>query len=66
MKAHYPGWGITKTLKETFAEIAEAFRRLALDKGVKSPVSGAVSRDPDGASQVARPFAPGDAWLCFR
>ncbi len=25
MKAHYPGWGITKTLKETFAEIAEAW-----------------------------------------
>jgi len=25
MKAHYPGWKITKTLKETFAEIAEAW-----------------------------------------
>ena len=34
MKAHYPGWGITKTLKETFAEIAESWSsRLATAKG---------------------------------
>jgi CDP-paratose 2-epimerase len=25
MKAHYPGWGITKTLKQTFAEIVESW-----------------------------------------
>jgi hypothetical protein len=25
MKAHYPRWGITKTLKQTFAEIVESW-----------------------------------------
>ena len=25
MKAHYPKWGITKTLKQTFAEIVESW-----------------------------------------
>ncbi len=33
MKAHYPSWEITKTLKETFAEIAESWSsRLAAAK----------------------------------
>ena len=25
MKTHYPGWGITKTLKQTVAEIAASW-----------------------------------------
>lgn len=31
MKAHYPTWGITKTLKQTFAEIAESWSARLVD-----------------------------------
>ena len=33
MKAHYPDWSVTKTLKQTVAEIANSWEsRLAVEK----------------------------------